>query len=439
MPGRSSSGEDSFQFSNSSSFSSVSDTSEESVHVAHCLQPLTGTGEIEINESIRLPVRRAACVGVVSSNRTGESDIEESETTSSPSITAPSAELTHAHTPSSNDSAGDDARELLRSSAPGDSNCRFFAKWDSSPPPAASSYFCVEGDAAADEPLQLSLMWEEESLGHTSAQRRMANLAGLPARSSPRSDSPSSFPPARSCTSADASVLSLPLETVVVNAAHAREAHEHLVTFSAETIAQYQLMKFKAVQRVYRTYYDKWRAWMTRHGPLATPQKASKEVQTPSVRLRSISIGTDFVDLDSFHFSRSVSGQGTPQAHCAQERTPSPDRQMRYSSLRDFSPPPRMADGMPLGSTEWSPFSKDRLPLTFSAAHTPPSDTHPTREWPSPLAPLPINGIGVRTNPSKLVDFGRHSVAPPRKSVRVLNPVVEEPKVVPSPKRIFRL
>jgi hypothetical protein len=378
----------------------------------------------------------------------------------------------------SNDYNDDD---LLHSTAPGEPHRPSIpVTRDSGTPPTMSSYFCVasEEDADADAGPQTSPLLGSEG---SPEDRDEASFEEIPTprsivsaslvHSSRRSRSPLPTP-AQSRITVDRNALSLPLETVAVNELKAREAHVQLLAFSAATMAQYHLVKLKVRQRIYRIYYDKWRRHMMQHTPPRTPSRLSKVTQTPSVQLRSVSIGTDFVDMDSFHASRAASAASTPRSFSASARTPGCS-QPSCALLENSSPPPhRAARGrqnntagiaksdrhmQPLASPPLSaspspikilgtrPTNSTCSPspsvarLQSSLAHTPSPDVHPAHEWPAPLTPPPTDGIAVRTKPSKLVDFGRHSEVPRRKSAHVSNPVVTEPRVVPSPQRIFRL
>ncbi|KPA74569.1 hypothetical protein ABB37_09207 [Leptomonas pyrrhocoris] len=445
MPHRSSPREHSIQFSNSSSFSSVSDHEGDFLIRVHDVEALTETDAADLNGDIFPPSHLAARIDGDAALPLEKTEFEDDGATGEPLAAAPSAEPPSTHTGGIEGNEKDDeARDPLCSTVPGESyRYSLSATRDSASPPSMSSYFCVKPDTAVEAPLRVSPLWEEESFEEIPTPRSLSSPVAALAGASPGGCSPP-MSPARFHATIDRSGLSMSLEKVAVNASQAHETQERLFTLSAETLAHYQLVKLKVRQRIYRIYYDKWRRHTSLHTPPVTPQRASSATQTPLMPLRSVSTGTDFVDIDSFHLSRSAGATSAPRAP-----TPSQPPQ------RDTSPPPRRADGgrrdHSAGIVEFDR-RKQLLPSlsvplqqssstssSSSAAPTPSPDVAPPHVWPSPRAPPPNEGIGVRTKPSKLVDFGRHSDAPPRKTPHVSNPDVKEPKVIPSPERIFRL
>lgn len=427
MPGCSSPREHDIQFSNSSSFSSVSNSSVENASIVQHLRPLTGEDAAQplpsttLNGGLRLPPRRVAHVDADS-----VFFVEEVEVTSRPLMATMPLESRFTHTHGRDSSSNEeDNNEFLHSTTPDDSHrCSFSAARDSASPPTMSSYFCAaaaEEGEEADAGLPFSRLWEVETFfEEIPTPRSMASAAIAHASHSRHASSLTS--PTTSRILVDQSPLSPPVEAVAVNASHAREAHERLFTFSTATMAQYQLVKLKARQRLYRVYYDKWRGLLARCTPPRTPHKHSKLTQTPSV-----SMGSDFVDIDSFHASRPASAVNTPRTSGAAQASP----------LRQPSPSPFKSQGVSVNAAAWSASPSVARPQS-PTEHSPSPEARLTQhDWQVTLSPPP-EGIAVRTKPSKLVDFGCHSDAPLRKSAHVSNPVVKEPRVVSSPERIIK-
>ncbi|KAK7197564.1 hypothetical protein NESM_000706600 [Novymonas esmeraldas] len=291
---------------------------------------------------------------------------------------------------------------------------------DSAAPPDSSTLFCsgVAVHAAPAVRASTPLEWEAESV----EEFRCRPSAGA-ADASPSVSLSSSTTPSPSHVAAKVRrESSPPLEFRIVNAERAREAHALLTSFSAVTIARYRLVKLTVAQRLYRIYYTKWLARLsqdsattTRAAPATPPPpqwRCSRVTQTDVVRQRSVSAGTEFADIDSFHASRSASrGADSPRVHAAQ---PSPPRAET-----------------PRGERRASASSAPPPVLATLHAHA--------VSLPSASAGDAADGIAVRTKPAQLVDFGHHSEAPQRKTRRdASGPAVELPAVVPSPERIFR-
>lgn len=309
----------------------------------------------------------------------------------------------------------------------------FSALRDSADPPETSRFFDTGlTGASARADVAVALTWEVESLEEITTPRSSiaTGLAAAPAPL-PTSHTVSLSSPSSSCATqalptpsqrAEVSAGSMPSEFVIVNAAQAQAAHVQLASFSAATMAQYRLVKLKVAQRIYRVYYDKWQRALRSHTGTPMPAlRVHKNTQTPApVRTRSVSIGTDFTDVDSYHASRSQSRAGdTPRSRAADATAAAGAAYVPPAP----SPSPRRAE------SEWRP--------SAAAVAASPAVGHSFS--PSP-APAGVEGIAVRTKPSLLVDYGRHSDAPPRKSrPPVSSPAVELPAVVPEPERIFRL
>lgn len=469
--------EHSLDFSNSSSFSSVSDSSESSSLVEHLhtlrstdtTKTATATTTTSLTsavpcDALRLPARRTIAVDVLSIIRTEEGG-------EPPSPLAADTPVVFSRTQSGSEADMAEERgktDSRRRTAPATSpRCSFSATRDSASPPTMSSYFCTqlkEEEKEEREELRLSPMSAAASFEDIPTPRSNAGAALVGTSPSVhRHLSPCVSPRHARASPREGSTPSLPTETVAVNAAHALEAHERLCTFSTATMAHYQLLKLTVRQRLFRIYYDKWRLRLTQ--PLQMPplRTASKVTQTPPVPLRSVSVGTDFVDVDSFHASAAT----TPRGRAASALT-SPTRQSSQALKQDASPPPRPVSGgcqrgsgsdlrdserhqQPLPSPPLSAPTRGHVkgaaysaalslsPTSSSSAERPsPSpDVRLTHAWTPSAVPPVTEGIAARTKPSRLVDFGRPSEAPRRKAAHVSNPVVAEPRVVPSPERVY--
>ncbi|CBZ36711.1 hypothetical protein, unknown function [Leishmania donovani] len=316
----------------------------------------------------------------------------------------------------------------------------------STSPPGMSTYF--GGAVAPTAPVArvtetaMSLMSDIESFEDIETPRSSV-VSAVAAEQVSRTISPSPPTPSLHSRKTGARGDLLYAEVAVVNAEEARAAHALLTSSSAAIIARYRLVKLKVVQRIYRIYYDKWRWRIFQSASAVPPLHVTMGIQTSAPCQRSASVETDFADIDSFHGSRSMSLSGdSPGVHVAVTAPPR-DAQPLRSSPATPTPSPRLGEGESERgiSVTWSPAPAFRLE-TFASA-SPPSPPQPSKyrtpTFSIPPAAPPTDGIGVRTKPAKLVDFGHPSEGPQRKTLHIAStPAVNLPVVVPSPERIFR-
>lgn len=315
----------------------------------------------------------------------------------------------------------------------------------STSPPGMSTYFggavAPEAPVARVPETAISLMSDIESFESIETPRSTVVSAVAAAQVS-RTISPSPPTPLLHSRKPGACGGLLHVEVVVVNAEEARAAHALLTSSSAAIIARYRLVKLKVVQRIYRLYYDKWRWRIVQSTSAVPPLQVTKGIQPSAPCQRSASVGTDFADIDSFHASRSMSLSGdSPGVHVAVTVPPRDAQPLRSSPVAP-TPSPRLGEGESEGGiVTWSPAPAFRLETFASASPPPPSQPSKYRTPTFSILPAapPRDGIGVRTKPAKLVDFGHPSEGPQRKTLHVTStPAVNLPAVVSSPERIFR-
>ncbi|SYZ68485.1 hypothetical_protein [Leishmania braziliensis MHOM/BR/75/M2904] len=311
----------------------------------------------------------------------------------------------------------------------------FSSMQDNTTPPRMCTYF---GDAAAATRVadpEVSVMLKSEPFDDIQASRSPVVSVAATAQAS-RTTSPARPTVSLNLRKMGASGRSLPAEFVVVNADKACTAHKLLTSLSAATIAQYRLVKFKVTQRIYRVYYDKWWSKFLQRPPAQSPLRFSESTQTQALLSRSVSAGTDFSDIDSFHASRSTSPAGdSPLTHAAAGAPPQ-GVQLFCSpkATASLSPPREGEESETRSAVTWSPAPGFRLQTFASASLSPlsPSFQHRTHNAFIPPPAPPTDRIAVRTNPAKLVDFGHHSEAPQRKKRHpALTPAVKLPVVTP--------
>lgn len=194
-------------------------------------------------------------------------------------------------------------------------------------------------------------------------------------------------------TARERSVSSL-LEKRPVNAERAMVIRSLATHSSGRVLTGFQKLKLSVQQRLYRRFYDLWKASLTERRTVLC-----KGTQTPSRRVRWDWESDDGInnDVESYDGASLVSGGNTPAAA-----------------------------GVPLGSA--SPI------VALPARET------PTRPLFSPSPAPPVGeGIAARSRPAHLVDYGVQADHPLRKSHSLSRgPNVALPSVVACPLRVYR-
>ncbi|GET91308.1 hypothetical protein, unknown function [Leishmania tarentolae] len=428
--------ETSFQFSSSSSFRSVLPPIDQEgcTHLRVCVVAQGSSGKMRSEEGSGVRTCRLQHVKPFSLVHNEEEEEEAYARSQLPIHRTASMPPSRA---ASSNCVRDSARATVDSEYYFPSTVR-----GSTSPPGMSTYFSGAGASAAPvvrmANAAMSLMSEREP---SEAMRKPDSTVVCEPEVEHVSGSISPSPPAvlsHSCAIRNHGCVP-PAEVVVVNVEEAQAAHALLTSFSAAVIARYRLLKFKVVQRIYRVYYDKWRWRVSHSSPMVALLHVSAATQTSAPCHRSFSAGTEFADIDSFHATRSLSRAGGSPGGDAAVHDVQP---CRFSPATP-TPSRHLGEGESERGTSVTCSPAPAFLLETFASASPPSASPPS-VYQIPTATIsavapPTNGIGARTKPAKLLDFGRHSERPQRKSLHLFSiPEVNLPAVVPSPERIFR-